>query len=142
MSEVISIPDSSMQFVMLFISITNFRANIIVHISTKAKSTHADTTTYVLKSHFVLNAPGIRNTSGSNWQTASRVTSPLEVLSRPPSLRDPIFLWGCDWTGVSLCSMRIIALGRCHLSFRRDIVARSHGKVLAHRHACCSFRLS
>ena len=31
---------------MLFISITNFRANIIINISTKIKSAHADTTTF------------------------------------------------------------------------------------------------
>ena len=28
--------------------------------------------------------------------------NPLVVLTRPPSLRDPAALQGCDWTGVSL----------------------------------------
>ena len=37
-------------------------------------------------------------------------SNPSEVLSEPPSLRDPISLWGYDWTGVSLFLPAVMAL--------------------------------
>ena len=51
--------------------------------------------------------------SGDRWRSVSHGNlTPTWFSLWPPSLRDPISLWGCDWTGVSLsCSMVIALIG-------------------------------
>ena len=57
--------------------------------------------------------------------------SPLGVFPKPPSLRDPAFLRGCDWTEVSLQSIRVIALDRCHLPLQPYRYSLSTKQVMA-----------
>lgn len=67
---------------------------------------------FFIRSAFVHDTPDPGNDQATAGKAVSRVSDPSVVLTEPPSLRDPASLQGCDWTGVSLSSLWVMAKSR------------------------------
>jgi len=78
---------------------------------------------------FVLDTPkhtGSHQTAGS--VPTSRESHPSVVLTKPPSLRDPAAKQGCDWTGVSLSLLLIVALSGAARYLQPEVTRSPRGR--------------